>query len=169
MLEGIFFFAGLAYIGAYLRETFTLSYAKIGLAVACVGFGGLLYIAIVKHIVRTLGERGMIQVGGLVMASGFVALMFIPNPWWAFPLMLFTGFGMYIMHNTMQTLATEMAPHARGTAISLFAFVLMTGQGLGVAIYGQIIDRFGYPPAYLFAASVIALLATWFRSTLNKT
>ena len=169
MLEGIFFFAGLAYIGAYLRETFTLSYAKIGLAVACAGFGGLIYISIVKHIVSALGERGMIQTGGLIMATGFVALMFIPSAWLAFPLLLFTGFGMYLMHNTMQTLATEMAPHARGTAISLFAFVLMTGQGLGVAIYGQIIDRFGYPPAYLLAAGVIALLATWFRSTLKST
>ena len=167
LIEGVFFFAGLAYIGAFLRTTFTLSYARIGLAVACVGFGGFLYISIVKHVVRSLGERGMIQVGGLIMGTGFIVLMFIPNPWWAFPLLMVTGFGMYTMHNTMQTLATEMAPHARGTAISLFAFVLMTGQGIGVAIYGQIIDRFGYQPAYLLAAAVIALLATWFQSTLS--
>ena len=168
MIEGMFFFAGLAFVGAYLRETFAFSYAKIGLAVGCTGLGGLIYIAVVKQIVKMLGERGMIQVGGLIMACGFVALMFIPSPWWAFPVLLITGFGMYTMHNTLQTLATEMAPHARGTAIALFAFVLMTAQGLGVAIYGQIIDHFGYSYAYLCAALVIALLATWFRSTLKK-
>ena len=167
LIEGTVFFAGLAYIGAYLHLTFALSYAKIGLAVACAGFGGLFYIAVVKHIVRTLGERGMIQSGGLVMAAGFVTLVFIPSPGWSFPLLLVTGFGMYIMHNTLQTIATEIAPHARGTAISLFAFVLMTGQGIGVALYGYIIDEYGFRPAYILAAAVIALLATWFQSTLK--
>lgn len=168
MIEGTVFFAGLAYIGAFLRETFTLSYAKIGLAVACAGLGGLVYIAVVKRIVRLLGERGMIQVGGLIMAAGYAILTFIPAPIWAFPLLAITGFGMYTMHNTLQTLATEIAPNARGTAISLFAFVLMSGQGIGVAVYGFIIDRHGYPPAYLSAAVVIALLATWFQSTLKE-
>ncbi|MGR8948978.1 MAG: MFS transporter [Gammaproteobacteria bacterium] len=168
LIEGTVFFAGLAYIGAYLHASFELSYAKIGLAVACAGFGGLIYIAVVKHIVRILGERGMIQIGGLIMAAGFVVLVFIPGPMWAFPLLLVTGFGMYVMHNTLQTLATEIAPNARGTAISLFAFVLMSGQGAGVAVYGYIIDEYGFRPAYLMAASVIALLATWFQSTLKR-
>ena len=168
MIEGFVFFAGMAYIGAFLRETFTLSYAKIGFAVACAGLGGLIYIAVVKRIIRQLGERGMIQVGGLIMAAGYATLVFIPSPIWAFPLLAITGFGMYTMHNTLQTLATEMAPHARGTAISLFAFVLMSGQGIGVATYGFIIDKHGYLPAYVSAAVVIALLATWFQSTLRE-
>lgn len=169
LIEGSVFFAGLAYMGAFLRETFNLSYAKIGLAVACIGLGGLFYIALVKHIIRLLGERGMIFVGGLIMASGYLAFVFIPGPLWAFPLLTVTGFGMYVMHNTMQTLATELAPHARGTAIALFAFVLMSGQGIGVALYGFIIDRHGFIPAYSCAAVVIALLATWFQSTLKDT
>ncbi|MEM7468595.1 MAG: MFS transporter [Pseudomonadota bacterium] len=167
LIEGSVFFAGLAFIGAYLRTTFMLSYAKIGLAVACAGIGGLIYIAVVKRIVRTLGERGMIQVGGLIMACGFVILVFIPQANYAYPLLIFTGFGMYLMHNTLQTLATEIAPNARGTAISLFAFVLMTGQGIGVAFYGYIIDMHGYRPAYLLAALVIALLSSWFQRTLK--
>lgn len=169
LIEGTVFFAGLAYMGAFLRETFTLSYAKIGLAVACVGLGGLIYILIVKHIIRLLGERGMILSGGLIMAMGYVTFVFIPEPKWVYPLLTVTGFGMYVMHNTLQTLATEIAPNARGTALALFAFVLMSGQGIGVALYGVIIDGVGYMAAYSSAAIVIALLATWFQSTLKET
>ena len=169
LIEGTVFFAGLAYMGAFLRETFTLSYAKIGLAVACVGLGGLIYIMAVKHIIRLLGERGMILCGGLIIASGYAMFVFIPSPNWAYPLLTITGFGMYVMHNTLQTLATEIAPHARGTALALFAFVLMSGQGIGVALYGYIIDEISYAAAYTSAAVVIALLATWFQSTLKKT
>ncbi len=76
---------------------------------------------------------------------------------------------MYVMHNRLQTLATEIAPNARGTALALFAFVLMSGQGIGVALYGVIIDGVGYLAAYSSAAIVIALLATWFQSTLKET
>ena len=52
------------------------------------------------------------------------------------------GLGYYMLHNTLQTNATQMVPEARGLAVSLFAFVLFTGQSVGVALAGRM-DRYG--------------------------
>ena len=40
------------------------------------------------------------------------------------PAIALIGLGFYMLHNTLQTNATQMAPEARGLAVSLFAFML---------------------------------------------
>ena len=47
--------------------------------------------------------------------------------------------GYYTMHGTLQTRATELAPQARGTAISLFAFFFFMGQATGPQLLGSIL------------------------------
>jgi|GEM_PF-2290591 len=61
------------------------------------------------------------------------------------------GLGFYMMHSTLQTQATELAPEARGTAVSLFAFSLFIGQGIGAAVFGRIVDNFGYIYCFIVA------------------
>jgi predicted MFS family arabinose efflux permease len=65
------------------------------------------------------------------------------------------GLGFYQLHNTLQTLATQMAPAARGTALSLFAFCFFLGQAVGVSAGALVVDQFG--AAWLFAASALIL------------
>jgi len=60
------------------------------------------------------------------------------------PLIAAIGAGFYMLHNTLQTNATQMAPAARGLAISLFAFCYFLGQAAGVAACGWAVDEFGY-------------------------
>ena len=38
------------------------------------------------------------------------------------------GYGFFMFHNNMQTNATQMAPNARGTGVSMFALALFMGQ-----------------------------------------
>ncbi len=71
------------------------------------------------------------------------------------------GLGFYMMHSTLQTQATELAPETRGTAVSLFAFNLFIGQGIGAAAFGRIVDNFGYVPCFIIAGLAIALLSFW--------
>jgi predicted MFS family arabinose efflux permease len=59
------------------------------------------------------------------------------------------------MHNTLQTRATQMAPQARGTAMSLFAACFFIGQATGVALGAAVVDHFG--AQWLFAAAAVAL------------
>jgi predicted MFS family arabinose efflux permease len=73
-----------------------------------------------------------------------------------------------MFHNTLQTNATQMAPEARGLAMSLFAFTLFLSQSVGVAIAAPVMDRFGARPIFLFAAVMVLAIAYWFRRQLVR-
>ncbi|MEH2092660.1 hypothetical protein [Nostoc sp.] len=47
-----------------------------------------------------------------------------------------------MMHSTLQTQATELASEAQDIAVSFFALCLFVGQGIGVAVFGRIVDNF---------------------------
>lgn len=56
------------------------------------------------------------------------------------PLCLASGMGFYMIHNTLQTQATQMSPGQRGTAVSLFAFALFSGQSVGTGVASLVVD-----------------------------
>ncbi len=161
-IEGFCIFGGLPYIGAFLRDRYHLSYVAIGFMLSGFGLGGLIYSRSVKWLVSRLGEGGLISVGGWLMCASYLFVAIFQN-WILFiPLNIVMGLGFYMMHGTLQTLATEIAPKARGTAVSLFAFNLFIGQGLGAAVFGRVVDSSGYVPCFLMAGVAIALLSVWF-------
>jgi predicted MFS family arabinose efflux permease len=68
------------------------------------------------------------------------------------------GFGFMMLHNTLQTIATELAPEARGSAIALFAFSFFVGQGLGPLGFGALLHALGTAAALtLFATGLLVL------------
>jgi predicted MFS family arabinose efflux permease len=67
------------------------------------------------------------------------------------------GLGFYMMHNTLQTHATQMAPERRGTAVAAFACCFFLGQSLGVGAAGLVVDRAG--TQWVLAAGALGLLA----------
>ena len=72
---------------------------------------------------------------------------------------MLSGVSFYMLHNTLQTHGTQMAPEARGAAMALFALCLFVGQAIGVPIAAPIVDRWGAPPVFWAAAIVLPLLA----------
>jgi YNFM family putative membrane transporter len=135
---------------------FGLNYARVGLLLGCMGLGGLLYALTVRQLVRRLGERGLALGGGVAIAIGFPAVA-LGSLWLIAPAIALLGLGLYMLHNTLQTNATQMAPEARGLAVSTFANVLFIGQAAGVWLSGLVIDRIGY--LLVFIAAGAALLA----------
>jgi predicted MFS family arabinose efflux permease len=162
-IEGFLFYGGLAYLGAYLKQRFDLGYGAIGLIVAGFSLGGLLYSISVQPLVRRLGEKGLVRGGGLVLLICFVGIVLAPTWWSSVPFFIAIGFGFYMFHNTLQTRGSEMAPQARGSAVSLFAFCLFLGQAAGVAVFGAGISLLGYVPMLIGAGVGLALLGHWFR------
>lgn len=154
-VEGFLFYGAFTFIGAYLRARFALDYAIVGLLLGFMGVGGLIYALSVRRLVQKLGERGLAHYGGMVIAAGFLVVATGPLAAMA-PAITALGLGMYMLHNTLQTNATQMAPEARGLAVSTFANALFLGQALGVWLTGITIDRLGYPP--VFVALGVALL-----------
>ena len=167
-LEGFFIFGISAYFGAFLRQRFNLGYATIGLMLSMYGVGGMLFGATIKHIVPRLRERGMVLAGTSVLGLCYVLLPWAPVWWLCPPLFLLAGFGFYTFHNTMQTQATELSSSARGTAVALWVFMLFTGQGLGVTVVGQLVDRAGYTLAFSLASVGITAVGAWFYRQLGQ-
>jgi predicted MFS family arabinose efflux permease len=167
-LEGALFFGCFAYIGAWLNETFDLSYLALGAMLAGFGIGGLLYSLLVRWLLGRLGETGFAFGAAVVLLAFYVSLPFAPM-WQAVgPLCAVGGFGFYMLHNTLQTKATEMYARARGTAISAFAFSLFCGQALGVALFGRVIAGFGYASSFVATGIALMLLAVFFARRLAR-
>lgn len=167
-LEGFLVYGGLIYIGAFLRAQYALSYGTIGLMLAGFGIGGLLYTLISRPVIRRLGENGMVCAGGIFVLTGYILMAFLPDWGFAAPANFLIGFGFFLFHNTLQANATQMAPDARGSAVSLFAFSLFMGQGLGVALLGLFVDRIGYFSVFLFCGIGTLILGLWFARVVGR-
>ena len=142
--EGFCLFGGMAYLGALLHERHGLSFTLIGLLLVGYGVGGLIYSLSSAWLLRRYSRRRMIQLGGALIATGFFVFSDLPHWSIAAVLTMLIGLGFYLMHNTLQTLALELIPGARGTSFGLFAFTLFAGQGLGVWCLGRLIDARGF-------------------------
>ncbi len=166
-LEGFFLYGGVAYLGAFLRHKFAIDYVTIGLLLSGFGIGGLTYILASRPIIRTLGERGMVSLGGLCALAGYLMVILLPD--WHFVALgnFLLGFGFSMLHNTLQTNATQMAPDSRGSAVSLFAFSLFLGQASGVAVLGPVVDGIGYTPAFIACGVGMLCLGLWFGHRLK--
>ena len=158
MLEGLFVFGGLSYLASSLTDRFGINYAYAGLMVAGFGAGGLIYSLSVKKLVAGAGELGVLVIGGSLLGAAFTFIGLMPSWHWFIPAVIVLGMGYYTMHGTLQTRATELAPQARGAAVSLFAFFFFLGQATGPQLLGSILKARGYPAAFIVAG--IGLLAT---------
>ena len=162
-IEGLLIYGGLAYFGAFLRHEHGLSYLVIGFVLAAYGAGSGIYTVAVSQIVRVLGERGMIVAGTMTLSVSYLLLTVVPVWWLCVPIFLCAGWGFYTFHNTMQTLATELSLESRGTAVSLWVFMLFVGQGIGVTLFGLPIDGSGFHAAFIIASIGVAVLGLWFH------
>jgi predicted MFS family arabinose efflux permease len=167
-IEGALFYGAIAFVALDLHLRFGLSLGASGSMVAAFAAGGLLYAAVAGRVVPRLGERGLVLAGGTLIALGFLGLAAAPSPGYALPCMVALGSGLYMMHNTLQVHATQMAPEARGGALALFACSLFTGQSAGVWLASHAVDAAGARPVFVAAAVGLSLLALDFRRRLAK-
>ena len=148
--EGIVAFGAMAIWATHLHVRLGLSLSAAGATVAMFGLGGVLYMTLARRLIPRLGERGLVLVGGTLFALGACIVGYTPH-WSAAPLAcLAAGFGLFMLHNTLQTNATQMAPEARGMGVALFAASLFMGQSVGVLLAAGLSQPWG-------SAAVIAL------------
>lgn len=166
-VEAMIMYGALAFIPAHLQQRFSLGPAVAGAMVAAYAAGGVLYALGAKRFVARLGESGLAAGGGLVLAVGYLWLEFAPVAWASVPGILLIGAGFYMLHNTLQVNATQMAPAARGSAMSLFALCLFSGQSTGVWLAGKAVDAYGTGPVFVTASLGLALIGCGFRWQLN--
>ncbi|MDA7419005.1 MFS transporter [Xenophilus arseniciresistens] len=167
-IEGLFLLGALSYLPSYLHVRQGLSLPVAAGICALYAVGGLAYVAWARRIVGALGEVRMVALAGLLMAAALGGLWLLPLAWTAAALALLLGFGTYLFHSTLQTLATQMAPLARGSAMSLFSFSLFGGQALGAMAFGGTIDRQAYATLLLLPAAALAATGLGFAASLRR-
>lgn len=160
-LDGALLTGCFPFVAPYLHERFGLTYAQVGLVVACFGLGAWAYTTQAKAILRRLGEGGLVLVGGLLMAASLLLAALAPA-WWLFPAMQAAlGLGFFMLHSVLQARATEMLPNARATAVATFAFMLFLGQSLGALVVAFGVAQIGYGATFLLDSAGIVLLTAW--------
>ena len=167
-IEGMAMFGALAYVGAELHDRFAIGLGLVGGVLASFGAGALLFAVSARWIVPKLGQPGLAAAGALLVAGGYATLAAMSWLWLAVLAIASVGLGFYMLHNTLQVNATQMAPEARGLAVSLFAFFLFTGQSVGVALAAPVVDRYGARPVFAAAALILILVGFWFRAHLLR-
>lgn len=142
-LEGGFLFGPLAFMAAHLHQRLGVSLTVAGSLVMVFGAGGMVYALGARRLIRGLGEAGLARVGALFLCLGLGAIAVAPS--WIFGVIgsLLAGLGFYMLHNTLQVNATQMAPRVRGAAVSIFAASFFLGQSAGVTMTGWLSARLG--------------------------
>jgi len=153
-VEGIFTIGAFSFFGALLRDRDGYSYAVIGGIIALSGASSVVMGRMLGRIVRKLGERWMIAIGGVGTSASFAFTTLQPAAIWFTLAMIAIGATFIMMHSTFQTRATEIAPTARATGISLFAFSLFLGSSVGATAVAFGIDAFGYNETMLALATM---------------
>jgi predicted MFS family arabinose efflux permease len=167
--QGAISFTSAAFVGAHLHDRFGFSLGAIGVMLGLFAAGGFAYSFVTAPVIARFGERGALTIGGL-MFSACVLAMAVTPVWHVFgPALFIAGVGLMMVHNMLQVGATQMAPEARGAALSLFAAMIFFGQTVGFAVLSPVYDQFGAVPIFLAAAIGFPIIALGFRSTLKKT
>ena len=167
-LESLFFSGVFAYLGVFMHESYAFSFTVIGLCIAGFGVGGLGYSSTVKWLVSRLGQPLMVAIGGTVMALVYVSIASVPNGVLMAPLIVVAGYAFNMLHNTLQTFATEMAPGARGAGVAMFAFALFFGQALGVELGGASIESVGFATTFIVCGVGLVLLGWSFGAWITR-
>ena len=166
--EGAAGFGVLAIWAAHLQRSLDMSVSASGAFVALFGLGGMVYMATARRLIARLGQLGLAMGGGGLM--GVCALVVAFAPVWplAVPASLLAGFGFFMFHNTMQANAAQMAPHARGTAVSLFAAALFLGQSVGALLAASLIASIGSRMVVALGGMVMIALGLLFGAALRR-
>ena len=158
-IEGAFLYGAFAFIASHMHVRFGLSLTAAGGLVMLFGLGGFLFAMASATLVRRLGERGLALWGGLLITGSLTGIGLASVWWWAVPGCLLAGVGFYMLHNTLQTNATQMAPERRGAAVSAFACCFFLGQSAGVGAAGLLVEGVGTAAVMLSGAAGILLLS----------
>jgi predicted MFS family arabinose efflux permease len=167
-VEGGFAYSAFAFVPSALHQRFGLAMTWSGAVLALYGVGGFFYSRLAPQMLRRWGETGLVRGGGLLLCVTFTTLALMPHWAWSLPACFIGGLGFYMLHNTLQTHATQMAPRVRGTAVSLYACTLFLGQSVGIVAAAWVVDHGSASRVFGGAAVMLPLLAWWFAARLKE-
>ncbi|KAA2235150.1 MFS transporter [Salinarimonas soli] len=157
-VEGVAVFGIFPFIATLLEAEKAGGPTEAGLALSAFAIGGLIFSALVAWMLRTLGTRVMLSLGGVVCAAGLLLIGFA-HDWRVYAAaMLGIGLGFYMLHNTYQVNVTELNPQARASAVAVHACFFFLGAAAGPVITGLGLAWIGRGPTLAIEAAMVAAL-----------
>ncbi len=157
-LEAIAVFGILPYVAEILESHQLGGPKEAGMIIAGIGVGGILYSFILAFLMRYLNRTGLMAWGGGLGALGQIACIFVPV-WPAFfALITLLGFGFGMLHNTIQTEVSSLAPDARSAAFSAHAFCFFMGQAIGPVVFGLGMHHLGLTPIIILHSLLLGVV-----------
>lgn len=167
-VEAVVLFGPMAFLATHLHLAYSVSLATAGSIATFYAVGGMTFALGSRRLVLRFGEVGLARVGGVLMTLGLGAIALSPV-WWTAPCAAaVAGLGFYMLHNTLQTNATQMAPDARGAAVSLFAACFFLGQTVGVALASLVVERLGTAAVVGAGALAVGAVGLWFATARRR-
>ena len=113
------------------------------LALPAVVIVAFFLLAPLALILRFATRRGMMAAGGFIASLGLLGIALWPD--WRVDVLFYsvTGFGFFMLHNSVQAEVSELAPAARSTAYSLHAFSFFLGQAIAPIAFGPMHNAIG--------------------------
>ena len=165
--EGASIFGSLAFLVTHLHQVHAIPLSTAGQVVMLFGLGGLLFAVSAYYLVHRLGEVGLCRWGGLLVAASYITVAVSHTWWYAIPACFCAGLGFYMLHNTLQINATQMAPERRGAAVAAFAAAYFMGQSVGVALSGALIPVSGTSGVIVLGAVGVTLVSQNFARLMH--
>jgi predicted MFS family arabinose efflux permease len=165
---GIIVFGLMPYVAILLERRGAGGIREAGFVIAGFGLGGVLYTLLAGRLLGWLGRPDLVRLGG-VLASASLGVYAMAAGWPAQAAAFIAfGLGYYMIHNSLQTTATELLPQARGAAVSLHAFSFFLGQAAGPVVYQAGFGSVGATTTLLTLAGVLLGVAIWIAQALRR-
>jgi len=160
-LEGMLVFGVFPFLAPILAMRGLGGAPEAGMAVVAYALGGFAFAGLAALMLRRFGQARMVRLGGLCCAAGLGGVALAPAAWLLIGACLLLGLGFYMMHTSIQTRVTEVAPMARGSAVALHAFSFFLGQAIGPVVLGAGSAVLGLALALLCMAGGVVALGWW--------
>lgn len=157
-LEGLVLNGCYPFIAPLMTERGLGGPREAGFIITGVGLGALLFTLVVKRLLQIMPRYRLMTAGGGLALMGPLALSF-PLAWQ--PLAVFftlTGFGYMMVHNSIQTEVSEVAPQSRASAFAMHSCSLFVGTALGPIYFAAGMAAFGASRVLLVNAVVMLLI-----------
>lgn len=168
-VEGILVMGFFPFVAALLERRGAGGLVEAGFVLGGFGLGGILYTFNVRRILALGGGMlGVMRMGGLIAGSGYLVYA-LAGPWQQEVVgFMMVGTGFYMMHGSLQTQVTEVAPSNRATAVALHSLFFVLGQGVGPVVFTAAIALVGGGASAIGAALVLAALGFTAAAALGR-
>lgn len=164
VLEGAVLMGIMTYIVPALQNA-GVGVSLAGVLAAGFGIGVILGARLMRRLVQRFTRTQLIGIGGSVLVTAFLVSSLLQVPAALAATALLIGVSNAVLHSSMQGWATDIAPQARATSVSLFAGALFLGSSLYNFLTAGLADNRQY--GTIFLLGLIASVALTAIATLG--